>query len=121
MPSETGRFRRSDRILRSREFQHVLGQGKRVASHSFVVFFDAGADGREHRATRLGITVSRKVGNAVVRNRVKRRIREWFRGTRAALPAGSEWVVIARPAARQLEWSALSHELGELATRGVGR
>jgi len=50
-------------------------------------------------AARLGITVSRRVGGAVVRTRVKRCVREWFR--RAALPPGKDLVVIARaPAAR---------------------
>jgi ribonuclease P protein component len=50
----------------------------------------------------LGVTVSRKVGNAVQRNRVKRRIREWFRHNCAALPATVAVVVIAREGAAGL-------------------
>jgi ribonuclease P protein component len=49
--------------------------------------------------SRLGITVSRKVGRAVVRNRVKRRVREWFRGSRAKLREGIDLVVIGRSSA----------------------
>ena len=48
------------------------------------------------------MTVSRRVGNAVVRNRVKRRIREWFRRDEAARSSGLDLVVIARPAAAGL-------------------
>ena len=57
------------------------------------------SDEKRHR---LGVTVSKRVGNAVIRNRVKRRIREWFRHARARLPGQSEIVVIARRTAREL-------------------
>ena len=50
----------------------------------------------------MGVTVSRRVGNAVVRNRVKRGIREWFRHSRLGFLEGLEIVVIARPGARTL-------------------
>jgi ribonuclease P protein component len=48
---------------------------------------------------RLGITVSRRVGPAVVRSRVKRRIREWFRRQQTSVPGGKDVVVIARASA----------------------
>ena len=66
--------------------------------------------------TRLGITVSRKVGNAVVRNRVKRKIREWFRAGRAPLGAGVDLVVIGRAAAAGLAQEGVANELARLAT-----
>ena len=53
-------------------------------------------------ASRLGVTVSRKVGNAVVRNRIKRRIREWFRRDRSAIGPGLDLVVIARAGAARM-------------------
>ena len=67
---------------------------------------------------RLGVTVSRKVGNAVVRNRVKRRIREWFRRDGQTLVAGRDIVVIARSSAAGLSGTAASAELCRIA-RGV--
>lgn len=56
----------------------------------------------EFTRQRLGITVSRKVGSAVVRNRVKRQVREWFRAARPRLRPGIDLVVIGRSAAARL-------------------
>jgi len=71
---------------------------------------------------RLGVTVSRRIGNAVVRNRVKRRVREIFRKEmRAKLPAGTAVVVIARGGAGMLESSAIRDELTTAARNLSGR
>jgi ribonuclease P protein component len=59
---------------------------------------------------RLGLTVSRKVGNAVVRNQIKRRIREWFRRHRNEFPKG-DLVVIARPSAGKVPPAVLRRDL----------
>ena len=63
---------------------------------------------------RLGITVSRKVGNAVARNRLKRRIREWYRIGGHAQARGVDLVVIARPPAAGLDAAAIAAELSRL-------
>jgi ribonuclease P protein component len=55
--------------------------------------------------------VSRRVGNAVARNRVKRRVREWFRREKRRLDAGRDYVVIARPGAAALPARELWAEL----------
>jgi ribonuclease P protein component len=68
---------------------------------------------------RLGITVGRKVGSAVRRNRVKRRVREFFRIHREELQPAHDLVVIARPGADRLSFkdveSELAHVLGIVA------
>lgn len=70
-------------------------------------------------SARLGVTVSRRVGNAVVRNRVKRRIREWFRQFGRERMVGSDVVVIARQGAAHLDGATTFAELDELtASRG---
>ena len=62
----------------------------------------------------LGITVSRKVGAAVERNRLKRCIREWFRQDRSVLPTGAALVVIARRGAADLDAAGVRREMGDL-------
>lgn len=68
---------------------------------------------------RIGLTVSRRVGNAVVRNRVKRRLREWFRQSAVRAAGAFDWVVIARPAAAALPSVAMRIELDALCKRAV--
>lgn len=93
-----------------------MTEGRRLAGTRFIVLVaprekrDAGAP----VGARLGVTVSRKVGGSVVRNRVKRRLREWFRRARPELPAGMDWVVIARSSARAASMDKIADELSRL-------
>ena len=66
---------------------------------------------------RMGVTVSRKVGGAVVRNRVKRWIRECYRRRRADFPVQVDMVVVARPAAAAAGQANICRELATLARR----
>ncbi|MBW2542100.1 MAG: ribonuclease P protein component [Deltaproteobacteria bacterium] len=97
----------------TRDFTRVVKSGQRRVAGSFVVVLalETDSDGGKPSAgrPRLGVTVSKRVGNAVDRNRVKRRIREWFRRARTRLPQRSAIVVIARRTARDLS-------SGEIAT-----
>lgn len=68
---------------------------------------------------RLGLTVSRKVGNAVERNRVKRRVREWFRQEGHVLATGLDVVVIARREATTLPFAEVSQQLSALVERAA--
>ncbi|MBF0192514.1 MAG: ribonuclease P protein component [Magnetococcales bacterium] len=104
------RFPKSARLLTSREFQQVSSRGRRFTSRYFILLTrDVPLE-----PTRMGITVSRKVGNAVQRNRVKRIIREAFRLRRSMLKPGLECVVIAKPLAGQTVNAELDLNLREL-------
>jgi len=122
----SGRLRRSDRLLRSRDFSRVARSGKRFASRDFVVLIAPRAQRDQSPvhllrsyvpSQRLGVTASRKVGNAVVRNRIKRGVREWFRTRRNSLAADIDIVVIARPKARSLGAGEIDESLCELVKR----
>ncbi len=69
------RFRPQDRIRKRSEYQTIYDRGERIPSAHFVLFVMRNGTGRP----RLGITVTRRVGGAVQRNRAKRLIREIFR------------------------------------------
>jgi len=89
----------------------------RVRSSSFTLLGVASPTG----SSRIGITVSRKVGGAVVRNRVKRLFREIFRYNRSALAPPLDLVLIARPGVDQRTTAELTREFltrfAELARR----
>ena len=85
------------RLSRSAEFDRVVRAGRSTQDRSLVVYrFQRPEDLPVADAPRLGITVSRKVGDAVTRNRVKRQLREAFADAQGADPH-SDYVVIARP------------------------
>lgn len=110
------RFRAADRIRDARDYARSRANGRRVSTSALAVEI-AGSGSR----ARLGLVVGRKVGGAVVRNRMKRRIREWFRRNRAVLGAGAELVVIPRKHAASLETRELWRELDALVARGLRR
>lgn len=103
-------FGAPDRLHRSAEFIRLQRVGVRFQSPHFVLY--AGRLETEPARSRLGVTVSRRIGNAVLRNRVKRRVREIFRRSiRDNLPAVTSIVVIARAGAGMLASAAINDEL----------
>ncbi len=66
---------------------------------------------RENEPSRLGITASRKVGNAPVRNRVRRLVREFFRRNRVAISPPRDILVIAKPGTDAVPYAAIDREL----------
>jgi ribonuclease P protein component len=73
----------------------------------------------EPGSPRLGITASRRVGNSVARNRVKRRVREWFRKVRGSLDGPLDVLVIARQPATELAFHELTDMLSGLVSCAV--
>lgn len=92
--SHPERFPRHLRIVRGSEYRSIYSEGRRTQTQWFVLFSRQNKLGHH----RLGITVSRKVGSSVVRNRVKRLFREVFRRSHAEIPDSFDFVVNARQA-----------------------
>ena len=92
-PSE--RFPKSKRVVRQRDFDRLFKTGRVIADSVLVIHTAANSLSRP----RLGISMSRKVGNAVMRNRWKRLIREAFRRLQHILPGSVDYVVRPRKGA----------------------
>jgi ribonuclease P protein component len=99
-PSGSGRPRRR-RLARSAEFERVYRHGRSKANRFLVLYAFPREEG-DDAGPRLGLSVSRRVGGAVDRTRVKRVLREAFWQEAERLPEGSDYVVVARPDAKAL-------------------
>ena len=115
-------FPKSVRLLRRSQFQQVYGQGQRRQSSHFVFFCQLQAP--PVACSRVGITVSRKVGQATERNRIRRRTREAVRRHLPRLGAGWDLVINPRRAVLVAAFSDLEREVasefGSLAERRAG-
>jgi ribonuclease P protein component len=112
------RLPKAHRIRRRDEFLRLQRVGRRRSGRHFVVITSTARNGR----ARLGITTSRKVGPAVVRNRIRRFVREVFRRHSAMIVPPKDIIVIARPSAASAAYEDVRRELTEaLHLHGVGR
>ncbi len=112
-PGIRERFPQSLRLRRREEFLRIQRQGIKVSTDPLLALAlrNSGA------VTRLGVTVSTKVGNAVVRNQIRRRLREIFRRHRHKLPQGIDVVLIATSRASKADFAALSGAYCTLANK----
>ena len=113
------------RLSRSAEFERVYRQGRSVGNRFLVLYsFPRSSAGEPADGPRLGVSVSRKVGGAVDRNRVKRLLREAFGTLAERIPADHDVVVVARPEVRELAerdgLEGVRVALAELVEKSVG-
>ncbi len=100
-------FPKEERIRLRADFQKIIRQGARFQTpHFWIAFRPNGLTSR-----RLGITVGKRVGSAVIRNRLKRRIREFFRRNKGLFPEATDWVVTAKEGAGRLDFWQVADEL----------
>lgn len=94
-------------------FRRTYAKGKSAATPTLVLYARPNGLGKN----RLGLTVGTKVGKAVVRNRVRRRLRESYRLRESGLKTGFDLVVVARAAAAQTRFGELDRHLASLLKR----
>ncbi|HEX9871993.1 MAG TPA: ribonuclease P protein component [Candidatus Tectomicrobia bacterium] len=97
------RLRRHERLTNAADFTRCYRHGKRLRTHYFTVYAYRWGDS----APRLGLAVGKTVGIAVVRNRVKRRLRELFRRQKVLVPRGYDLFIRAGPASAAVSYAAL--------------
>lgn len=107
------RFPKEERVRRRREYLAIQRRGEKVHLEHLLAFVRRG----EPLRRRVGITVSKKVGKAVQRNRVKRLLREAWRRNKDAFPLGKDVVFVAKRNAAESTFVDIEAELLKLARR----
>lgn len=96
------------RLTNREDFKRVFTRGKSVANRQFVIYF---LHNEKIDRFRAGLSVSKKIGNAVVRNRVKRYLREVIRLNEEKIQSGWDFVVIARNPTSEMDYEAFHKNL----------
>lgn len=108
-------FPQSERLRRRKDFERVYREGSKRVGQAFICYTVR----HEGQGRRFGCAVSRRVGRAVTRNRVKRYLREIYRTHRPQIPADLHLVVVARPAAAEMNYDQCRDAVQAL-LRGAG-
>jgi ribonuclease P protein component len=108
---------RRNRLLKSTDFERTLASGRKASSAYLALF----VSDNDLSRPRVGLAVSGKLGNAVVRNRIKRRLREAVRPLLTTAPVGRDVVIVARTRAVGAEFARLRQELEMLWAKGFGK
>ncbi len=114
LPTGRGEFPKTARLRKRLEFVTLTRSGEKARTPNFVVI----TRDSDRCEARLGVTVSSKVGNAVVRNRVKRLIRECFRRCRHEIIPHRDVLIIARKGAADLSFPEVTREIRGCLLRG---
>jgi ribonuclease P protein component len=108
------KFSHRERLTRRLDYLDLYEHGEKVVGRYFVLHTVR----RDGQGRKFGIAVSRKVGNAVVRNRVKRYLREIYRTHRAELDDNLHLVIVARPVSARLDFHEAQDAVRQLFQRG---
>ncbi|MEA2013770.1 MAG: ribonuclease P protein component [Thermodesulfobacteriota bacterium] len=103
-------FGKKERVRKRKRYLSIYQGGGRVHSDNFVVILAPNPSGDK----RFGVTVSKKVGDAVKRNRIKRLLREFFRLNKDKLPDSKDMVIIAKKDVSLLKYQDVCLELASL-------
>ncbi len=103
-------FGPQERIRKRRDYLNIYRQGTRASTPNFTIITLESPTG----VKRLGITVTKKVGKAVKRNRIKRLLREYFRLNKSKLPPSRDIVIMARKGIPWMSYRDVARELDPL-------
>ena len=101
-------MKKKHRIKKNDEFQAVFQKGKSNANRQFVVYQ---LDKEEQPNFRIGLSVSKKIGNAVVRNRIKRMVRQAITELKDEIASGKDFVIIARKPCAEMTYEEVKKSL----------
>ena len=101
-------MRKSYRVKKNTEFQEVFKHGKSFANRQFVVYV---LKKKNRKHFRIGLSVSKKLGNAVKRNEIKRYIRQVFLELKEDIPPGYDYIIIARKPAAEMNYHEVKKSL----------
>ena len=107
LPKKRFSFRKDERLRRRKDYELAFRHGSRRQTQNFTIILRSNG----LKFSRLGVTVGKKVGNAVKRNRVKRCLREFFRLHKHKLPPSHDVVIIAKGDAATLAYQDVREEL----------
>ena len=107
-------FPRCEHLTKRAEYLEVYDQGNKWVGKTFILYVVRD----EGTGRKLGIAVTRKVGNAVVRNRLKRYLREIYRHHRPQMGTGFRLVLVARPYAAQASFAQCEQAVARLFEQG---
>lgn len=113
MPGQVG-FPRSERLRTRSQYAYMYKHGRKTVNKAFICYVVRDPE----QGRKFGMTVSRKVGGAVVRNRVKRNIREAYRANRQRMDEPYSVVIIARPSAATLSCEECVNAISALFDKG---
>ncbi|MFO7885782.1 MAG: ribonuclease P protein component [Desulfobacteraceae bacterium] len=103
-------FPRTHRLLKRNQFLKLSRNGNKRSTRFFLAVFQEG----EARNNRIGITVSKKIGKAIVRNRIKRFVREYYRNRKEIIPGNRDINIIAKKNVSALTFKEVTAELDKL-------
>lgn len=101
-------MRKTHRLKSNNDFQDVFKNGKSFANRQLVLYYLPKPD---QLSFKVGLSVSKKIGNAVVRNRIKRYLRQAFHEMEAQIKDSYDFVVIARKPTKEIDYHQLKKSL----------
>jgi ribonuclease P protein component len=107
---------RQNRVTSGADYRTIVRRGRRATTGTAVVYAVVSHD---ESPTRFGFIVSKKVGNAVTRNTVRRRLKAVSAGLLPTIPVGASIVIRVLPGMDQTAWATLQEEMTSAVTRAV--